>query len=133
MTASPLTPLETSITALIAEEAGAQPAATAIWLFGSRVRGASTEDSDLDIAVEFSAAETPALRAWLERVRREAESPVADQWPGFVNLVGLFADDVDPRLAQRVRTEGFVLWRRTEPGGGATSVAMPRPIRPAVP
>ena len=133
MLAAPLTPLEASIAALVAEHAEAQPSATAVWLFGSRARGASSEDSDLDIAVEFSAAETPALRAWLERVRREAEAPVTDQWPGFVNLVGLYADDVDPRLAQRVHTEGLAYWQRTAPVRDTAPVAAPRAIRPARP
>jgi len=117
MTSPPLTPLEASIVDRIAREAGAQPAAIAVWVFGSRARGASTEDSDLDVAVEFSSAEDEALRAWLDRVRREAESPVADLWPGFVNLVGLYAAEVDSRLAERVHSEGRALWRRTPPHG----------------
>lgn len=112
MTTSALTPLEASIIARISLAAGAQPAAVVVWLFGSRARGASGEYSDLDVAVEFSSEETPALRAWIERVRREAEAPVADQWPGFVDLVGLYAGDVDSRLVGRVRSEGAALWRR---------------------
>ena len=127
---SPLTPLETRIAALIAKRAAAQPAASAVWIFGSRARGASTENSDLDVAVEFSGPETQVLRGWLESVRREAEALVADQWPGFVNLVGLFAGDVDQRLAQRVRTEGFAFWRRRAPPQDAVSVAAPAPTLP---
>lgn len=69
-------------------------------------------DSDLDVAVEFDAPETTALRAWLEELRVEAEAPLVDQWPGFVNLVGLFAIDPDPRLARRVRDEGLLIWER---------------------
>lgn len=125
--------------ALIAREAGAQPDAASVWLFGSRARGRSNEDSDLDVAVEFSAPETPALRAWLERVRREAEAPIADQWPGFVNLVGLYADDADQRLARRVHEEGVSLWQRAAPAHGAAAAIQPEaspdfvaslPIRP---
>jgi hypothetical protein len=119
MTTSTLTPLEESIVARIAREARAQPAATAVWVFGSRARGASTEHSDLDVAVEFASAETPALRAWLEQVRRAAEAPIADQWPGFVDLVGLYAGDVDSRLATRVHSEGFALWQRGAPARDA--------------
>jgi hypothetical protein len=130
MTTSPLTPLEASIVARIAREAGAQPAATAVWLFGSRARAASTEFSDLDVAVEFSSAESPAMRAWLERVRHDAETPVADQWPGFVNLVGLYAGDVDSRLTHRVRSEGLILWQRSTPVGDAASAAPPRTSEP---
>jgi hypothetical protein len=131
MTTSPLTPLEASIVTHIAREASEQPAATAVWLFGSRARGASAEFSDLDVAVEFSSAETPAMRGWLERVRHDAETPVADQWPGFVNLVGLYAGDLDARLAQRVRSEGLVLWRRGTPVGDPASAASLRPGEPA--
>lgn len=118
MTDAPLTPLERQIALRIAREAQRQPAATGVWVFGSRARGASTEDSDLDIAVEFAAAETRPLREWLDRVRREAEEPVVDQWPGFVNLVGLYADDIDPRLAKRVRAEGVIVWKHERAGSG---------------
>lgn len=131
MTNSPLTPLETSIVDRIALRAGAHPAAAAVWLFGSRARGASTEFSDLDIAIEFSSAETPAMRAWLERVRHAAEAPVADQWPGFVNLLGLYAGDADERLARRVRSEGLMVWRRGTPVGGSASSAAVRTSEPA--
>jgi len=133
MTTSPLTPLEASIIARIARKAGAQPAVTAVWVFGSRARGASTEYSDLDVAVEFSSEETPALRAWLEQVRRAAEAPVADQWPGFVDLVGLYAADVDSRLARRVHLEGEALWQRSAPVRDAASAATPRTNPPAGP
>jgi predicted nucleotidyltransferase len=133
MTASPLTPLEASITSLITRAAGAQPTATVVWLFGSRARGASTEDSDLDIAVEFSAPETAALRAWIERIRREAEAPIADQWPGFVNLIGLYAEGVDQRLARRIRAEGIAVWRRTAATAGTTAAVAGPSINPARP
>jgi len=110
-----LTPLEVRLTALIAQRASAQMRAVRVWVFGSRARGASNQDSDLDVAVEFEAAETAELRAWLEALRIEAEAPVVDQWPGFVNLVGLYANDPDPRLARRVRAEGMLIWERPPP------------------
>jgi predicted nucleotidyltransferase len=109
---SVLTPLELRITAWVAERVAAHPGARRVWVFGSRARGASGPDSDLDIAIEFDVAESVQLRAWLEALRAEAEAPVVDQWPGFVNLVGLYADDSDPRLARRVREEGLVIWER---------------------
>lgn len=62
--------------------------------------------------MEFAAAEAPGLRDWLESVRRAAQEPVVDQWPGFVDLVGLYAGDVDARLARQVRAEGVVVWER---------------------
>jgi predicted nucleotidyltransferase len=94
--------------------ADAEPTAVRVWVFGSRARGASTQYSDLDLAVEFAAAESPALRAWLDRSRREAEERVVDRCPGFLNLLGLYAGDPDPRLARQVRAEGVVLWTRNE-------------------
>jgi predicted nucleotidyltransferase len=112
MKASALTPLELLVAARVATQAAMQPKAVRLWVFGSRARGASTEHSDLDLAVEFSAPESSDLRAWLERARIDAEEPVATQWPGFVGLVGLYADDVDPRLRRRVVDEGLVLWER---------------------
>jgi predicted nucleotidyltransferase len=111
---SPLTPLERQIVHPIARLADREPSAVAVWVFGSRARGFSTEDSDLDVAVEFSAPEAPALRNWLDAVRRSAEELLADQWPGFVDVVGLYADDADPRLAQHVHAEGIAVWRRGE-------------------
>jgi len=109
---APLTPLERQIVGQVAQQAQGQPAAVGVWVFGSRARGASTEDSDLDIAVEFAAPETRPLREWLEHVRRAAEEPVVDQWPGFVNLIGLYAGDIDTRLARQVRAEGIAVWVR---------------------
>lgn len=117
-TQAPLTPLERQIVFQIARQAEAEPSVVGVWVFGSRARGASTEDSDLDVAVEFATAEAPPLRDWLERVRRAAEEPVVDQWPGFVNLVGLFADDIDNRLASRVHAEGVAVWRRGQAADG---------------
>ena len=128
MTTAALTPLEEAIVARIAQEAAAQPAAAAIWVFGSRARGASTEYSDFDVAVEFSSAETPALREWLAQVRRAAEEPVADEWPGFLDLVGLYAGDVDSRLARQVFAGGMALWQRRAPQADPTSAAAPREV-----
>jgi predicted nucleotidyltransferase len=118
---SPLTPLELRITALITQRVSAQPCAARLWVFGSRARGASAQDSDLDVAVEFDAAESSELRAWLEALRTEAEAPVVDQWPGFVNLLGLYSNDPDPRLGRRVRAEGLLIWERppAQSGSGA--------------
>jgi len=45
-------------------------------------------------------------------VRRVAEEPVVDQWPGFVNLIGLYAGDIDTCLARQVRAEGVAVWVR---------------------
>jgi predicted nucleotidyltransferase len=119
---SPLTPLELRITSLIASRASARPDAGRVWVFGSRARGASTQDSDLDVAIEFDASESAELRSWLEALRVEAEAPVADQWPGFVNLIGLYAHDLDPRLARRVRTEGLLIWERRPAQAGCNAV-----------
>jgi len=106
------------LTALIAQRASSNPSALRVWVFGSRARGASTQNSDLDVAVEFDEAEAAELRAWLEALRVEAEAPVVDQWPGFVNLVGLYANDPDPRLARRIRAEGLLIWERVTTRAG---------------
>jgi len=109
---STLTPLERQLVAQVARQAQAEPSAVGVWVFGSRARGDATDNSDFDIAVEFAAAETAPLREWLERVRRVAEEPVVDQWPGFVNLIGLYAGDIDTCLARQVRAEGVAVWVR---------------------
>jgi predicted nucleotidyltransferase len=123
---STLTPLERSIAARLVQAAGAQPAAAALWLFGSRARGASHKNSDLDLAVAFSTAESPAHRLWLDQVRESLEAPIAERWPGFVNLVDRYADDADPRLARRVRSEGIALWQRPSSIGPPDATAAPR-------
>ncbi len=112
MSAAHLTPLEQQIASFTAARAEARRGTRRVWVFGSLARGASTEHSDLDIAIEFQDAETVESRAWLEDVRVAAEAPVVDQWPGFVNLVGLYANDTDTRLAKRVHAEGVLIWER---------------------
>lgn len=110
---APLTPLEQRVVAMIARRAEQQPAAIALWVFGSRARGDSDESSDLDLAVEFSSAETPALRQWIDRVRQEVEAAVLDDsCPGLLDLVGLYPNDIDPRLSRQVRAEGSLVWQR---------------------
>lgn len=113
-----LTPLEVRLTALITQRASARCDVVRVWVFGSRARGSSTPDSDLDVAVEFNAAESTERRAWLESLRIETEAPLVDQWPGFVNLVGLYAGDRDGRLARRIRAEGLPIWERASGPAG---------------
>lgn len=112
MTGPPLTPLEQRIVRQLAQHAQRQPAATRVWVFGSRARGNSHEESDLDLAVEFGTAENAELRAWLDGVRRELEEPLLGQHSGFIDLLGLYAGDPDSRLGQQVRAEGRILWQR---------------------
>lgn len=112
MIALPLTPLEQHIVQRIAQHAARQPAALRLWVFGSRARGDSDEASDLDLAIEFDAAESPALRTWIDEVRRDVEEPLLGYRPGLVDLLGLFAGDADPRLATQVRADGQPVWQR---------------------
>jgi predicted nucleotidyltransferase len=124
---SPLSPLERQLAALIASRAAMRPAVERVWIFGSRARGASTEHSDLDVAIEFSTPESADSRRWLEQLRAEAEAPVADQWPGFLDLVGLFPDDGDPRLRHRILAEGLIVWERDRQPQDAHEGATLRP------
>lgn len=119
MIGPPLTPLEQQILRDVAERAQSQAAAERVWVFGSRARAASDEWSDLDIAVEFSTGETPALRAWLDGVRRDVEEPLLPAWAGLIDLVGLYAGDFDPRLARQVHADGRVVWERVHAGAAA--------------
>jgi predicted nucleotidyltransferase len=123
MNGTALTSLERQLAALVAARAALQPASERVWVFGSRARGASTEFSDLDIAVEFSVPGSPELRRWLDCLRVETEAPVADQWPGFVNLTGLFAEDADSRLLHRVREEGLLVWARQPSSASLASLS----------
>jgi predicted nucleotidyltransferase len=107
----------------IAERAALRPDVRQVWTFGSRARGASTEYSDLDVAIECSEPESADLGLWLERIRAAAEAPVAEQWPDLVNLVSLFPDDGDPRLRNRILAEGMIVWDRESATGGLTANA----------
>jgi predicted nucleotidyltransferase len=128
MKSSVLTPLERQLAADIAERAASRPDVRRVWIFGSRARGASTEYSDLDVAIEFSEPESADLRRWLERIRAAAEAPVAEQWPGLINLVGLFPEDGDPRLRNRILAEGLIVWDRESATEGLTANANVRLI-----
>jgi predicted nucleotidyltransferase len=123
MNSSVLTPLERQLAADIAERAALRPDVRQVWTFGSLARGASTEYSDLDVAIECSEPESADLGLWLERIRAAAEAPVAEQWPDLVNLVSLFPDDGDPRLRNRILAEGMIVWDRESATGGLTANA----------
>jgi predicted nucleotidyltransferase len=44
-----------SIAAIVAQWAESQPLVIKAWIFGSRVRGTSRQDSDVDVAIEVAA------------------------------------------------------------------------------
>jgi len=54
------------------------------------------------------------LLAQLRRLSRRAGVCCrrTDRKPGFVDLIGLYAGDIDTRLARQVRAEGIAVWVR---------------------
>jgi predicted nucleotidyltransferase len=87
----------------LVEELSCHPEVVRVWLFGSRARGDQAARSDIDLAVE---APTASQRVWLElcRLAEEAETLLR------IDLVRLEA--APPELADRIRTEGKVLYER---------------------
>ena len=92
-------------------------AVAALWLFGSRARGAARPDSDHDLAIELR----PKIRdhdwafgdficegdRWKAQLRRIVRSDVS--------LVG-FRDDLPGKFDPRI--DGICLWRREARSGG---------------
>jgi predicted nucleotidyltransferase len=82
-----------------------------LWLFGSRAKGASEPDSDIDIALALmppSGKTNWALAAYVESFEDwKAELRAAVNWP--VSLVAIGAKF---EMDDTVRGTGIVLWRR---------------------
>jgi predicted nucleotidyltransferase len=82
-----------------------------LWLFGSRAKGTSEPDSDIDIALALmppSGKTNWALAAYVESFEEwKAELRAAVNWP--VSLVAIGAKF---EMDDTVRGTGIVLWRR---------------------
>jgi len=91
------------------------PEASQIIVFGSRARGDSNEDSDLDIAIVLDA---PYIEKWIwEKLwdikRRVQEGLQADELP--ITLTPIAQRDLVSRdfgVEKTIKTEGITVWRR---------------------
>jgi len=111
---SHLTALERgALEALTPRIAASSPKTERIVLFGSRARGRSDENSDLDLAVIVRGGRDPAFEARAhDAVSDIAWSPPLD---GALRISPAFLYTRGSRgpLARAVAEEGIVLWKRT--------------------
>ena len=103
-----LTPLEN---ALVADFAGrvrtvAGPRLARISVFGSRARGDSGADSDLDVAVFLSGNEERALRDRIYAAAAQAASALEGGDPALLQPSVIFAGSARTRFVEIVEREG---------------------------
>lgn len=103
-----LTPLEN---ALLADFSGRVRALAGarferIAVFGSRIRGGSDADSDLDAAVFLAGGEDRALRAAIYAAAAEACSALEGGEPALLQPSVIFAASARTRFVERVEREG---------------------------
>lgn len=103
-----LTPLEN---ALLADFAGRVRALAGrrlerIAVFGSRIRGGSRADSDLDVAVFISGGEDRALRAAIYAAAAEAAAALEGGDPALLQPSVIFAGSARTRFVEIVEREG---------------------------
>ncbi len=78
-------------------------------VFGSRARGHSHADSDLDVAVYFSSARDRRLERWLDE---QALGVTGEEEARHLQVVPFFSDEGPSRLDAALRREGIVLWTK---------------------
>jgi predicted nucleotidyltransferase len=86
-----------------------QPQLSRVVAFGSRARGHSKAESDLDLAVYFTTPRSRELERWLAA---QAEAPEEDLAAPRLHLIAFFADEPPSRLDSVLRREGIVLWAK---------------------
>ncbi len=108
-------PMETEIIRrLAAELLWAGIPVRALRVFGSRARGHSSEQSDLDIAVELDAPPNPALTRRVMQLGRALSLPPEAGIPGLrVQVVPFFEGEDRTPLARAIAQEAETLWTRT--------------------
>jgi predicted nucleotidyltransferase len=105
-----LTPFERERLGRLIERLSADPRVVRVRLFGSRARGRSRADSDLDLAVDFAAPRRREIERWLAETSVDAGyEPNAPP----VQLVAMFADEPPGRLDRALAREGLALWTRS--------------------
>lgn len=103
-----LTPLERRRLARLIGGIAADPRVVRVRLFGSRARGRSHADSDLDLAVDLAVPRERNLERWLV----EASSDADPEAPPM-QLVAIFAGEPPGRLQRTLAREGIELWTRS--------------------
>jgi predicted nucleotidyltransferase len=103
-----LTPLENALVAEFAARVRALAAArfARIAVFGSRVRGGSRADSDLDVAVFVAGREDRALRRAIYAAAAEAAAALEGAEPALLQPAVIFDGSARTRFVEIVEREG---------------------------
>jgi len=103
-----LTPLENALLADFAARVRALAGARLerIAVFGSRARGGSRADSDLDVAVFLAGGEDRPLRERVYRAAAEAAATVEGGEPALLQPAVIFAASARTRFVERIEREG---------------------------
>ena len=103
-----LTPLENALVAEFAARVRALAAARfeRIAVFGSRIRGGSRADSDLDVAVFITGREDRALRTAIYAAAAEAAAALEGAEPALLQPSVIFAGSARTRFVEIVEREG---------------------------
>jgi predicted nucleotidyltransferase len=105
-----LTPLERERLGRLIERIAVDPRVVRVRLFGSRARGRSRADSDLDLAVDLAVPRERAIERWL--VDASTDSAAAPEAPPL-QIVAVFAGEPPSRLDRALVREGIELWTRS--------------------
>ena len=103
-----LTPFERARSEGLLARLHAEPRLARVVVFGSRARGRSRPDSDLDLAVFSQSPRSRKLERWLDA----QASAAGDLDACRLQLVPFFADEPPGRLDAMLQREGIVLWTR---------------------
>lgn len=103
-----LTPLENALLVDFAGRVRALAAArlARISVFGSRARGGSRADSDLDVAVFLSGREDRVLRAAIYGAASEAAAALEGAEPALLQPAVIFSGSARTRFVEAVEREG---------------------------
>jgi predicted nucleotidyltransferase len=103
-----LTPLENALVAEFSVRVRALATARLerIAVFGSRIRGGSRADSDLDVAVFVTGGEDRALRAAIYAAAAEAAAALEGAEPALLQPSVIFAGSARTRFVEIVEREG---------------------------
>jgi predicted nucleotidyltransferase len=83
-----------------------------VYLFGSYVRNEATVSSDIDIAIVLTPPSSSGLRGRVRTELNTSEDGHLDIQLTYVDANSLISDMNELNIAQTIRKEGVLLWRR---------------------
>lgn len=104
-----LTPLERARLERLIERLAADPRVVRVRLFGSRARGRSRPDSDIDVAVDLAVPRSRPTERWL--LEAAADTGAVPGEPPL-QVVPIFAGEPPTALDRVLAREGIELWTR---------------------